>query len=372
MYRKVIPALALIGAAAMALAACSGGGTNNSGAQAKTISVPGADAAGNTYMNELYQKALKSGQTTIVAYGSSPSQAKPIWTAFSDRFPGITVKPQDQSDGQSLTKMQLEAKSGKRIGDMLFSGHSGMAPVAAESNICVSNPPIKTVPASELKGYWDNKVINYTNRVFGLIYNTDMVKKADVPTSWQDLLDPKWKGKIEMYDPTVLGGPRFIFADMQLPGSPMESIATHIISGLAAQNPHISADEPSVATDVAAGRFPIGIGVYKGFYDSAKEKGAPVGFQFPMKEGNELINSGMCVVENSPAYDASLLLANWLFTPEGQKTIVTKTGAYGAVPDAPGPEGMPPLKDVKIFPQIDGAQSQYDPYFAVVDKYFKQ
>ena len=371
MSRKLIPALAVLGATAMLLAACSTGG-NTPGGSAKTVTVPGADAAANDYMNSLYQKALKSGDTKIVAYGSSPSQAKPIWDAFSKRFPGITVSPQDQSDGQSLTKLQLEAKSGKRIGDMLFSGHSGMAPVAAESNICVSNPTIKTVPANDLKGYWDNKVINYTNRVFGLIYNTDMVNKSDVPTSWEDLLDPKWKGEIELYDPTVLGGPRFIFADMQLPGSPMQSIADHIISGIAAQKPHVSADEPSVATDVAAGRFPIGIGVYKGFYDDAKAKGAPVGFQFPMAEGNELITSGLCVIEDSPAYDASLLLTNWLFTSEGQKTIVEKTGAYGAVPDAPGPEGMPPLKEVKIFPQIDGDQSQYDPYFAVVDKYFKQ
>jgi len=370
MPRKLIPALATIGVATLLLAACSSGG--GAGGTSKTITVPGADAAANDYMNTLYQKALKSGGTTIVAYGSSPSQAKPIWDAFTKRFPGITVSPQDQSDGQSLTKLQLEAKSGKRIGDMLFSGHSGMAPVAAESNICVSNPTIKTAPASDIKGYWDNKVLNYTNRVFGLIYNTNMVKKSDVPTSWEDLLDAKWKGKIEMYDPTVLGGPRFIFADMQLPGSPMENIADHIISGLSKQDAHISADEPSVATDVAAGRFPIGIGVYKGFYDSAKEKGSPVGFQFPMAEGNELITSGLCVVQDNPSYDASLLLTNWLFTTEGQKTIVDKTGAYGALPDAPGPEGMPPLKDVKVFPQIDGDQSQYDPYFAVVDKYFKQ
>jgi ABC-type Fe3+ transport system, periplasmic component len=369
MPKKLIPVLATIGAAALLLAACSSGG--GSGGSTKTVTVPGASASANEYMNSLYQKALKSGGTTIVAYGSSPSDAKPIWDAFSKRFPGITVSPQDQSDGQSLTKLQLEAKSGKRIGDMLFSGHSGMAPVAAESNICVAHPTIKTAAASDLKGYWDDKVINYTNRVFGLVYNTGMVKKSDVPTSWEDLLDSKWKGKIEMYDPTVLGGPRFIFADMQLPGSPMKSIADKIISGLAAQNPHVSSEEPAVATDVAAGRFPIGIGVYKGFYDSVKAKGSPVGFQFPMAEGNELITSGLCVVEDSPSYDASLLLTNWLFTSEGQKTIVDKTGAYAALPDAPGPAGMPPLKDVKVFPQIDGDQSQYDPYFAVVDKSFK-
>lgn len=354
----------------MLLAACSSAG--GSGGSTKTVSVPGASASANEYMNSLYQKALKSGNTSIVAYGSSPSQFKAIWTAFSKRFPGISVSPQDQSDGQSLTKLKLEAKSGKRVGDMLFSGHSGMAPVAAESNICVSNPTIKTAPKDELKEYWDDKVVNYTNQVFGVIYNTNMVSKSEVPTSWEDLLEPKWKGKIELYDPTVLGGPRFIFADMQLPGSPMQSIATKIISGIAAQDPHISPEEPAVATDVAAGRFPIGIGVYKGFYDSAKAKGSPVGFQFPMKEGNELINSGLCVVQDTSAEDASLLLTNWLFTMEGQKTIVKDSGAYAALPDAPGPEGMAPLKDVKVFPQIDGAQSGYDPYFAVVDKYFKQ
>lgn len=368
--RRIIPTIAVLGAAAMALAACSGGGTGAT-TSTKTVTVPGASASGNAFMNSLYKKALASGNTTIIDYGSSPSDDKAVWATFSKRFPGITVSSQDQSDGQSLTKLKLEAQSGKRVGNIFMSGHSGMAPVAAEPNICVANPEIKTAAKSDLQEFFGNKVVNYANQVFGVVYNTDMVKKADVPTSWADLLQPRWKGKIEMYDPTVLGGPRFIFADMQLPGSPMQSDAVSVIKGLAAQDPHISPQEPAVASDVAAGRFPIGIGVYKGFYDSVKAKGAPVGFQFPMKEGNEMITSGLCVIENSPAEDAALLLTNWLFTPEGQKTIVADTGEYAALPDAPGPAGMPPLKDVKAFPQLNGAQSEYDPYFAVVDKYFK-
>ena len=40
---------------------------------------------------------------------------------------------------------------------------------------------------------------------YGILINTDLVKPADEPKSWQDLLDPKWKGKIVMFDPTISG-----------------------------------------------------------------------------------------------------------------------------------------------------------------------
>src|SRR5699024_593247 len=156
-------------------------------------------------------------------------------------------------------------------------------------------------------------------------YNTDAVSESEVPTSWNDLLDPRWKGgKIEMSDPTVLGGIRFIFADMQLPDSPMKDQARDFITGLAAQKPHITSEEPSVASDVTSGRFEVGIGVYKGFYDDIKRKDpdAPIGFQFPMKEGNEMIQAAICQIQDAPHEDAAALLLNWLFTPEGQKKFI--------------------------------------------------
>ena len=38
----------------------------------------------------------------------------------------------------------------------------------------------------------------------GLIYNKERVKPADVPRQYQDLVHPKWKGKIVMANPTAV------------------------------------------------------------------------------------------------------------------------------------------------------------------------
>ena len=321
-------------------------------------------------MNTLYKKVKDSGKTTIVMYGPSPSTASGLWDAFTKRFPGITVNPQDQADGTSLTKLKLEASSGQRVADVMNSGNNGIAPVAAEPNICVK-PEIKTAPAKDLVFTLEDKVLTFTYRMFGFVYNTDLVKKADAPTTWHQLLEPKWKDKIEVYDPTFIGGSRFIFSYMLLPGAPKD-LGEDYLKQLATQGLNYTSQEPNVISDVASGRFLVGIGAYKGFYDTAKAKGSPIGWVFPIKEGNVMIKSGYCQVQDSPNFDASSLLINWIFTSEGQKAIAEKTGAYGALPSAPGPAGAPALKDVVQLPQLAGALSQYDPYFAIVDKYFKK
>lgn len=370
--KRAISVVAVASALALTLGACAGNGGSGETTKApgNEVSVPGASAEANTYMNTLYNKAKDSGKTSIVMYSPSGSTAKGLWDVFTKRFPGITVNPQDQSDGTSLTKLKLEASSGQRVADIMSSGNNGITPVAAEPDICVK-ADIKTVPAKELTFTSDDKVVIYTYRMFGFVYNTDMVKKADAPTSWHGLLEPKWKDKIELYDPTVIGGTRFIFADMLLPGA-SKDLGEDYLKELSQQGLNFTSQEPAVAADVAGGRFPIGIGVYKGFYDSAKAKGSPIGFVFPVKEGNLMINSGFCQVKDSPNFDAATLLINWMFTDEGQKAIAEQTGAYGALPTAPGPKGFPPLKEVVQLPQLTGPLSQYAPYFATVDKYLKK
>ena len=131
-------------------------------------------------------------------------------------------------------------------------------------------------PASQLaaESYGPgNNFFGFTVGLSGMLYNTGAVQASQVPTTWTGLLDPKWKNKLVMYDPTAIGEMDDIFAHLALvPGD------TGMMTGLKAQNPQLSpsSDITGPLTAVAQGAKSLGIGVPYAFYLVAKAQGAPV------------------------------------------------------------------------------------------------
>ena len=369
-FRKTVrttTALLAVGALT-ALTACS-----SSGAAAKPdepIEVPGASADANEYMNELYDKALEDGKTDIVLYGPSVSAQKSLFEVFTDRFPGIKMVQQDQPDAQSITKIEAEAQSGSKIADIYDGGESPQ--VAAEPGICTA-ADVRTAPEGfEIPGDFDGRLTYYAMRYFVFVYNTDMVKESEAPKNWDDLLDPKWKGKISMGDPTVPGGIRYILTSLMVPES-ADTWGEEYIEKLAAQDVQFAQSEPNVPADVASGRFPVGVAVYQGFYEDVKDKGGPIAATFPLDDGgNFMSRTGMCIIEDSPHPDAAQLYINWLYSPEGQQALAEKNRSYGWTPEAPGPEGTPPLDQLERVPFANSDPEFNQPYFDFISEQFKK
>ncbi|MEV5411173.1 extracellular solute-binding protein [Thermopolyspora sp. NPDC052614] len=355
-------------ASAFALAGCAGTGPTTSGAP---IEVPGASREGNAFMNDLYRRATDSGATQVVVYGASQSTSAGMFAKFSERFPGITIVPQDAADSQTLTKLQIEAESGNRLADLYAGGISSVTRVAEVPNVC-AKADVRTAPADfELPYSSGGRVLAYNMRFFGFVYNTKLVAENEVPRTWADLLDPRWKGKLVMGDPTVTGGLRYLLTGLLVPES-ADKWGEEYLKKLAAQEPNISQNEPTVPADVASGRFPVGVGVYSGYYEAQKAKGAPIGIVFPLKDGgNFLSRSGLCVIKDAPHADAALLYVNWLFSPEGQRVLAEVDNGYGLVPGSPGPSGAPPLDELEKLPPTNTDPEYNAPYFAIIDRLFQ-
>lgn len=368
--RRVIVA-GTVAAGLFALAACSGG-TAAAPATTGPIAVPGATAAANEYMNKLYDAAIAAGKTDIVMYGPSSSTSKPMFAEFAKRFPGIKVVPQDLPDSQTMTKLDAEAQSGQRVADLFAGGGPTTAQMAAKPDVC-TKADIQTAPAG-----WDvpygqeGRLLPFAYRYFTFIYNTDKVSKKDIPTTWDDLLDPKWKGKLVMGDPTIAGGLRYLMVGLQVPEA-KDTFGVPYLEKLVKQDLVIGTSEQAVPADVAAGRGDIGIGVYSGYYATQKAKGAHLGIVFPLEDGgNFLTTSSVCYVKDAPHADAALLYLNWLFTEEGQKVLADVDGSYGLVPGSPGPLGAPAFDSLKRLPFSNPDPAFNAPYFAEIDKLFKK
>jgi iron(III) transport system substrate-binding protein len=371
--RRRVAAITAAGALALALvlAACSSPSPSSTATPGATVTVPGADAAANAYMNKLYKSAVSSGKTNIVIYGPAESTSVGQHDVFSARFPGITFTSQDQADAASLSKLAAEESTGNHVADIFMGGGPTTAVAAAKPGTCAV-ADIQTAPAAQVALQNDGRLIPYSYKYFTIVYNTDNVTKAEAPKSWNDLLDPKWKGKMEMSDPTVLGGLRFVMADLLIPAT-ASKWGEPYLTKLAAQNVNIATSEPSVPADVASGRFDIGIGVFSGYTQAVIAKGGHVAAVFPMADGGLFFSSSaICLVQGGPDADAASLYTNWLFTQEGQKTLAVKSNSYGTLPGAPGPGGAPTFDKVGKLPSLPNDRSLLASEFATIDKLFKK
>jgi iron(III) transport system substrate-binding protein len=365
--RATLVAAAVVGA--VALAGCASGGNPASSASPQSIEVPGADAEANAYLAELYAEASEPGANKIVIYGPSASTSLDLYAAFSARFPGIEFVAQDQADSASLSKLEIEAQSGNRVADILISGGPTAAAAAQTEGIC-TKLEIGTAAQDDLIYSFEDKLLRYAYKPFTIIYNTDELDESEAPKTWEDLLDPKWKGKLVMNDPTVLGAERFILSAMQYP-EVADKWGAPYLEQLAAQDPAYAASTQTLPSEVASGRYQVGIATFIGTYKIAKAKGAPIDVIFPMEDGGMYFSgSAVCLAEDAPHRAATELYVNWLFTNEGQAALAEHETAYGALPGAPGPNGAPTFDKLDKLPVATDAPGSNDAYFAVIDELF--
>ncbi len=125
------------------------------------------------------------------------------------------------------------------------------------------------IPADlkDREGYWT--AIYVTPNVLG--FNTHLVKKEEVPKTYEHLLKPEWKGgkiSIDVEGWALLSG-------LSREWGKDKTVA--YLRRLAAQNPHIIRGQTTRANLLAAGEFPLAIS-YGQFFEEHEKKGGPVGW----------------------------------------------------------------------------------------------
>lgn len=298
-------------------------------------------------MQELYTAALDGDETEIVVQGPAAAETAPVWEAFEARFPGIKVVAQSVAPPETEEKLKAEASSGNHVIDLVATGDTPAAALSS-ADLCQA---VDAFAAEGIDDRWiamNGTVLIPSISIFGTVYNPDLVDAADVPQSWEELLEPQWKGKIATGDPAGGGIAGYAFAEMLFPEN-AERLGMSYVEKLKAQDLQIVSSEPEIASAVASGRFPIGILVWKGFADEVVAKGVPLEFAFPMAADNITTSDAYCVAKTAPHANAAALLANWLFTPDAQQ-ITADIGSYSTMPGAPAPGGLPALDAVSILP----------------------
>jgi iron(III) transport system substrate-binding protein len=156
-----------------------------------------------TYDPDLVNAAKKEGK--LVIYSSMPTpQLQKFKEEFEKKFPGITAEIWRADATVVLDRIRTEYQGGVYAFDTVFATDTAVKPAADLGFIKTPSIPLPEGFLSELVFYYGISVRLLANVVF---YNKELVKKEDIPKSYEALTDPKWRGKIWMLDPrTHLSG----------------------------------------------------------------------------------------------------------------------------------------------------------------------
>ena len=179
---------------------------------------------------------------------------------FQKRY-GVKAEYQRISTTKFIATILTEHAAGKLTADVL-QAPMPVLDLLKEKGVLASY----TSPAASGYPKWantDGKIQSFGIEYVALIYNKELVKPADVPKKYEDLTDPKWKGKIVMADPA--SHPTTISWLIGLKENVIKSDAEWMkfLKGLAANKPMFVASFGPTPAPIESGEKLIGISMPK-------------------------------------------------------------------------------------------------------------
>ncbi len=254
----------------------------------------------------LIEHAKQEG--VVVIYTSlAPTESQPLAQAFEKKY-GVKVELWRALSDKVVQRAVTEAQ-GKRYGvDVLETNGPEMEMMAREKLLApfrsanIADLPPAAIPPHRL---WLPDRMNY----FVVAFNTDKVKRDDLPRSYEGFLDPKWQGRLGME-----ATDQEWMATLIKQWGPAKGEA--FFEKLAAMKPDVRKGHVLLAELVAAGEIHVGLTIYNSNAETLKRKGAPIDWR-PV-EPVVARPQGIAVAKNAPHPHAALLFADFVLSPEGQ------------------------------------------------------
>ena len=324
---RTMKSTAAVAAAACALFAWSAG--------AQTL----FDYGGPDRMEKIVAAAKKEGALTLYttfAEKDQPTLIKP----FESKY-GVKVNIWRAGTDKVLQRTLAEAAAKKHNVDAIHFGSPEMEALSREKILqAVSSPLHKDLQPGSVPAHreWAATLLS----VWVQVYNTNLIKKADLPKAYQDLLDPKWKGKLGI----EAKNQDWFASVVDVMGGGEKGLK--FFRDLVAQN-GISARTGHTLLNnmVIAGEVPLALTVYNYMPEQAKKKGAPIDW-FALEPAVARSNA-VGVARRAPHPNAALLFYEYMLG-DAQQYLV-------AMDYVPANTRAPsPLRNVKIL-QTDPIRS---------------
>lgn len=333
---------ALIAAVAVtltaALAAC--GGSNQATAKPTGPLVIGGETIAS---KKLLQSA--QGEGKLLIYEQSPEEN---WRVVLDAFTkdtGIEVQQIRLTSSELYERALTEFQAGKLPADTIGLTDTPLLDDLADKGVFTSYK-VPTASSWTPKEKGKNDLwYGYMRLLMTPVYNTAVVTGDNVPTSWNDLLDSKWKGKLGL-TPITAGGSSWAVYDFF-----REKIGADSWQSLADQDPKMYPSVVNLTQDIVRGETPIGV-TNLGVSESQMKDGAPIKPLF-LPEGIPAFLTGVGITKTAPHPDAAKVYMNWLLSKRGAEEMTKAVGEYAVRTDVSGPKldgvDLPAPNDPRFF-----------------------
>jgi iron(III) transport system substrate-binding protein len=266
-------------------------------------------------------------ESVVVGIPASGELRKKMQAAFKQRS-GLDTELVPARGPQNASRIASEHKAGVRYFDLLIGGTGTALPLAHGGALEPLEPWLMLPEVRDARQWWGGHVWddNLTTKQFiysfqaymsdDLWYNASLVQPEEV-LSYDDLLSPKWKGKIGFLDPRAPGSGYALWTFL------LRIKGADYLKSLVRQNPLVDANQRQLADSLAKGKIAMSLGVTSYSLQPFLQAGLHLKSLPPLKEGDYVTmgSGGLSLVKNPPHPNAARVFLNWLLGKEGQEVF---------------------------------------------------
>jgi iron(III) transport system substrate-binding protein len=301
-------------------------------------------AAIDRLQGEARSKALVEGarrEGEVMVYHSTQTEdLKPVFDAFTKKY-GVQVKDWRSSSENVMTRVISQTRASKNEVDLIENNSPELEALRRENMLRrMDSPHFGDLRPGLLGAH--RTYATTTLDVFVAAYNTEKVKREELPKSYRDLLDARWKDRlgIEAEDHPWFGT---LLANMKDGGG--EKLFRDVVAtnGISLRKGHTL-----LANLVASGEVPLALTVYVYKPQQLKSKGANIDW-FVIPPAIASLHA-VGVHNRAPHPHAAALLYDFFLGAEGQALLASKNFVPSSAKLAS------PLGDTPIIP-LDPAEA---------------
>lgn len=297
---------------------------------------------GKDRQSKIEEGAKKEGE--IVWYTSlTADDSQQLVELFEKRYPFVKIKLTRLTSERTLQRYLAEFQAGRFNVDIIDTNNFQMELPRRKGALQAFHTPSTDKYDKRFlqpQGFW--VASRLTMIVMG--YNTRQVPPSEAPKKYEDLLDPKWKGKIAVEREQT----EWFISLMEHWG---EEKGKAFFQKLGAQNPSIRSGHSQMAQLIIAGEDPLSPNAYSHHFPRAMAKGAPADWN----NLEPVVGTGgvSALAKNAPHPHAAMLFLDFFFSKDGGQKVIHDANRIGTHPElVPNP---PRLRQGFDFLIVDAA-----------------
>jgi iron(III) transport system substrate-binding protein len=296
----------------------------------------------------VYAVPAAAADKHVVLYSANDDTVNKLVADGFKQATGITVNV--VSTGSGVLFRRIASEAGNPQADVVW----GVSAALLKQNGKYFQPYAAKGRDAVLPQYRDphDLWIGTNLQIVTINQNTKSIPAAEGPKSWNDLMDPKWKGKIAYTDPANSGF-SYAAATALLENWGDNDAAWAKFAKLVG-NTKVLNRSTQVFDGNGSGEYPLGIALeYAG--NLWAHNGAPVKVTYP-SDGTMALAEGAAVIKGAPDTEEARALVDYLASKSTQEALLKATFRRPARQDidlSATPGHMPPLAQIKVMPYDD-------------------